>query len=283
MPINNRVVELSPGQEKQSSTTKYYRLGQRAVASNGEAVFRYARAGAALLPSQLCQGRSTATLSLGYTVADTVAPTPDTAVALGTRVIIMDSPSTHDTVDADAFQDGIMSVITGPGQGHAHRMRLNTAVGVDDATQMTVTLYEDDGIVDTPLSTVSQLSLYRNWYDGVVPVDIDTTSTPPLGVSPAEVVTDGYFWLQTWGPCPVRAELGTRMPTAGQGVIAAVTTSSFAGAVEQPAEYATAFDVVDTVNQSGWALPRVGYAIGLITGDTAADDFSVMIFVTLAP
>lgn len=283
MPINNRVVELSPGQEKQVTTNKNFRLGQRAVARDGEAVFRYCRAGAALLAGQLCQHASLAAIGLGLTVADTVAPVPDTVVALGSRTILMDLPSTHDTIDADAFQDGILSIMTGPGAGHMHRMSTHAAVAVDDATQFTITLYDDDVIIDTPLTTASQLSLYRNFYDSVVPVDIDTTYTAPMGVAPAEVASLSFFWLQTWGPCAVRAETGTRPLQIGQHAVPALSTSGFSGAVEAPQEIATALDVVDTVNASGWALPKVGFAIGVITGDTPADDFTVSLFLTLAP
>lgn len=275
-------VTLSAGQEKRTTTAKEFPLGTRAIL--GEKVFRYARNGAtALVPAQLCQMATT--IALGLHVGDTVAPVPDTGVAIGGRTILMDLPSTHDTIDADVFADGWMNVIDGPNEGHVYRISPDThpLVAVDDATQLTLVLAYDDPVVDTALTTASLLGVHRNYYDRVVPVGIDTTLNGPVGVSPAEVPADSYFWLQTFGPCLVRAETGTRYPTLGREVIAALSTSGFDGAVEMAQEIATALDVVDTVNQSGWAEAKVGFAYGVITGDTAADDQQIGIWLTLAP
>ena len=273
-------VSLSPGQEKRTTTIKEFPLGTRALL--GERVFRYARAGAGLTAGQLCQHKA-----LRLSAADS-AMGVDTDVAVGGRTIVVNLPSTHDTLDADEFDDGVMYVVgssDAPGLGQMYKILTHTATqtGVDTGGDMSFTLAYDDGVADTPLTSASVVQVIENFYNRVVPTDIDTVAQAPVGVAPVVVASESYFWLQTWGPCPVRSETGTRTPSLGAAVIWARSTSDFAGAVELPQEFATALDVVDTVNASGRDYPHIGFAVGIITGDTAGDDGTTIIWLMLAP
>jgi hypothetical protein len=121
-----------------------------------------------------------------------------------------------------------------------------------------------DDTVQEAMTTASLVGLLENEFKDVVPVDIDTTLQQVLGVASTEIADNEYFWLQTWGYASVRSEGGTQLPTLGQTVTAAVSTSDQAGSIEAYELFATALPVQSST-LPGRDLPVVGVAVGVVS------------------
>lgn len=251
---NYSTVELQYGMEKDSGTTKLHALGRRGALPDGR-VFRYALANGAIGAGQLCQSHpAISTLDM-----DLVCE----AASVGSQTISVVTPGTHVVIAATLFEDGYVYINDGAGEGHTYKVASNTTVAADSATILTLTLDGDDAVSEALATATSLAGLIQNPYKDIVPVDKDTTFQVVVGVAPAEIDDNEYFWAQTWGTATVLIEGGTTIPALGRAVVAAITTSDGAGSVEG----VTTDGSSDAITLADRDMPIIG-----IAGSVAAVD-----------
>jgi len=222
---------------KECSSTRKHPLGTRLVLPDGR-VFHYAK-------------NSTVILAVGKLVCspavdgdENVDLVPSAAITTAaTNATIVGTMSTASaTVAKNRFDSGYMYVNTGTGAGQVVQLATTGNDAGGSSTGATVKIYfEDENYLSVAVDTSSsKLGLVQNPYrDLVVCPQYATYSvvSRPAGVPIATITVSYYFWLQTWGPCPVlmgatpvEGEIimqgGTSTGAAGEATVRAVSTSA---------------------------------------------------------
>jgi hypothetical protein len=254
---------------KETSATQKHALGTRLVLNDGR-VFHYAKNGAAIL-------------AVGKLVASPIPDAdemldlpPDSACTTAARnaTLIADMSTASAYLAASRFKDGYMYVNTGTGAGQIVQLSDNDKGGT--TADGTIKVYfKDEEYLSVALDTSSsKAGLIQNPYNSVVvsPAWADLTgNSRPLGVPMCTVPASHYFWLQTWGTCPVIAG-GT--PVIGQTVIQGGSSTGTAGDVN------FSYKLVTSGAATGNAVNFPGIGI-VMAGDTDAE--YVIIFLMIDP
>ena len=184
------LVNIPWGAEKATTTTKReHPLGAVGMTPDGRC-FRWAFAGEAIGAGQLVmQKGAVANHDMDLATA--------AAAAVGATTITVTLGAT--AASEDQYEDGAIYINDGAGEGHLYAIRSHPAA--DASASLVVTLHET---VREALTTGTSLSgLIENDYKDVEIYDADDIDGPALGVAPAEVANDEYFWLQTSGRAAV--------------------------------------------------------------------------------
>ena len=201
------LINIPWGQEKVTTTTKReHPLGAMGFTPDGRC-FRWALAGEAIGAGQLVMQKAP-----GSTSHDSDVPT--TAASVGATTITVTPAGGAITVDQ--YEDGVIFINDVDGEGHMYAIRSHPAA--DAAAAVVLTLHET---VREALTSSSQSGIVENDYKDVEIYDADDIDGPALGVAPAEVANDEYFWLQTRGRASVLIQ-GTVV--VGDAVEASQTT-----------------------------------------------------------
>lgn len=209
-------VSVTPGNQSvfDTSSVPLAELGARKVV--GDRVFRYAQAGA--------------TISEAGAVCGSVinADTPATVGGLGYSGQKVFTYYASTNKGANFFAEGylICHTATDGNEGLMLRIKSHTAAAATGSANITLNLY-DALPLDVVTSAASKWFACANPYKGVVPTTGGVSA--PAGVTPIAVSTSDYFWLQTWGPTPVRAAACT---SAGNVVVVGATTGAAIGLVQ---------------------------------------------------
>jgi hypothetical protein len=136
------------------------------------------------------------------------------------------------------------------------------------ATDTDLTLYDP---ITFSLATASEATVLYNPYYAVVQCTAATDDV--VGVPPIAVPASNYFWLQTWGICPVY-QIGT--PVVG--------TTAFLG-YDASATAAGVTGVADTV---GWTAQTAGVSlkaaiIGRLYAAVRANTEYTAVYLMIAP
>lgn len=179
-------VGIPHGQEYNSTTTRVeHPLGQLGLNPHGD-VFRWAFSGEAIASGQnTMQKVSVANNDMDLAVA--------AAAAVGDTTITVTQGATATTLDQ--YEDGIIYINDGAGEGHRYYIRTNPAASA--SASLTVTLW---GKVAEALTTATSLAgLSENPWKDVEVFDADDIDGPSLGVAPDEIANNEYFWSQVRG------------------------------------------------------------------------------------
>lgn len=258
-------------------STKRHMLGTRLAFPDGR-VFRYAKcaAGAAITIGRIVgQAAPQATLYRDCVAsgsqARTTAQWDDGTNYIYTCVTASASTSLH--AYANRFDDGYLWVNDEAGEGQMLQIKSHAVSTSAGSTALKVTIYDED-LLTIALTTASQMGLVANLYNDVVIHLGDTGGGPALGVAPVAVAASKYFWLQTWGPCPVMS--GKIAMLAGQEVLAPMTSGDTAQAVAGSVYPAYSTDAAFTLTG---AHSAIGNCIVPATGDAEY----ALIYLTIAP
>lgn len=268
--------ELSYGDEKKTYSTKGHPLGTRGVLPDGR-VFRFSLNGGTAREAGLLMQAGVQPFDGEWDMDVAVESTHSAGSPnIGSKDIpLLATGTLTSALLVDHYQDGLMYVNDGPGEGHVYHVSSHPALSSDGgSTVLVVHLGGDDEIVSTALSTLSLVGLIVNEYSLPVPTDIDTTLTRVLGVMPAAVAADQYFWLQTYGPAAVSIADNPAVPVVGRNVVPNISTSDEAGSVVSES---TAF--TSDANEPDRDVPVIGYAMGV----AAAATDKGLIFLTISP
>src|SRR3990167_581884 len=186
------------------------RTGQLAQTSDGRK-YRYARAGAVALV--------VAELQVAATVeGNHQNRTANVARAIGDKQISATLGAT--AAAADLYADGYVTTRDLAGEGITYLINNHATV----ASSGVLTANLDEGIT-VAITTASEVSFSKNPWDAVV-VSVTDQADMPVGISNVAVAISGYCWLQTGGPCAIKAD---ETITAG---LALTTGTSVGGEVE---------------------------------------------------
>jgi hypothetical protein len=261
-----------------TSSTKRHMLGTRLVLPDGR-VYRYAKCGGtALTIGRVCGAIAHNTgldSDVKVTEARTTAQWDDGDLTI--RILTTGSASdTSFNLTSDMYTDGYIWVNDEAGEGQILQIKEH---GAETATGSTagidITCYEEE-VLTIALTTASQVGLLRNIYDGVRIHAAGVGAGPAIGVAPIAVSASQYFWMQTWGPCPVRG--GNIAALAGDHVGVLNTTGATDTGV--PGSF---YKVDDTGHYDTPALASVAPRIGYVLQVASADDEYALIYLTIAP
>lgn len=206
-------VTAVPGNQSiyESSTVPLADLGVRKVV--GDRVFRYARAKGAISAGMVCQ--------YGGEVL-TVVPTTASGNKADTNVFTITAAT---AIALNTYAEGYLTCGLGATDGNlgmTYKIKSN-ALG-SSAGSCVLTLYD-------PLKAIVQNT--STWYVSqcmYLNVDTSTANQTPLGVAPIAVTTGDYFWLQTWGPAPVKGTgaVGEALVSSVSGLGTRITATSTA-------------------------------------------------------
>ena len=173
-----------------SSSVPLAELGSRLVV--GDRVFRYAQLGAiAVTPGEVLQS------ALAPSVVVTAG---GTSPAGGKQFIFFHTAS---GAALDLYAEGYLHCASGTStnMGQMYRVKSHPLIATDTAG--TLTLYDP---LLTQENVTDKWQLTRNPYKLVTQATAATAA--PAGVLVCIATTNDYVWIQTWGPCAVKAQTG---------------------------------------------------------------------------
>lgn len=222
------------------SAAKNFELGTRR-AHDGK-VFRYAKCdtGTALIAGDLIQsaaqgGAGTSTGDRNLAIA--------TASAKGANFGYA-TLSTGSTVVANAYKDGYYIVSDGSAVQGCGQMKKILSHPATTACGQSVKFTFTDTL-EVLISTSAKAGIIKNLYDDVI-IAPTTMTGVAVGVTPVAVpVATPYFWVQTWGLCPL--EIKTAM-TAGTTVMRDAAGAGTGGIASSGAAALAS----EKIGQTGW-------------------------------
>jgi hypothetical protein len=247
--------------------TQKHPLGTRLVMEDGR-VFHYAKNGgtqlakAKVVCSPLVEGDENVDLELQDALT--------TASRVANPIVTMSTAAAYSA--AHRFKDGYMIAHTGTGAGQMVMLSDNDKGGTSAGTAVKV-YFKDENYLTAALDTSSsRVGLVQNPYCEVVvcPAWADFTPTArPAGVPLATITASYYFWLQTWGPCPV---LAGNAPVEGADIIVGGSSTGTAGDVN------SGYNMHTSAAAEGGAVnfPALGM---VMSGDTDAEYMLVFLMI----
>lgn len=204
-PLN---IPLSGADILTTTSDKRHPFGTRGVTRDGRS-FRYARNGTtALIPGLVVQSSVPVNEELLLDTGTTKMKANSSQI----RLIASATSPFGDTSVVVNYDDGyIWAYGSNTAKGAAHYVQIKSHSKGLTATKnvlITFDLVEGDAFyshLDTFGTTAAKFGLIRNPYDKVVVKPASTLTSIVVGVPVRPVAASYYFWLQTWGPCPVRA------------------------------------------------------------------------------
>jgi hypothetical protein len=222
--VNWRGDQVSVGQGGQSiyksSSVKLTDLGSRKVV--GDRVFRYAKCLTGLGAGDVGQDSLVSLINV----------TAGATNASGGKIFTFYFATSN---GAGTYDDGFLIAQSGTAANLGYSYKVKTQPLVATTANADLTLYD-------PLARVNDVadkwSLFSNPYGRVS--EMTNATNAAVGVAPIAVTTNDFFWLQTWGPCNVKAGAalvdGNAFVAGATGQIAAptATTGGALGYVLQP-------------------------------------------------
>ena len=178
------------------------------------------------------------------------------ATSAGAKVISV--TSTGVAVAVNSYAEGTFIVATGTNIGEQYRIKSNT---VASGGICTITLY--DGL-NTAITSGSGFAIMPNMYN-LVFVGSEAVNVP-VGVTPCNVTSAGYFWLQTEGHC---APTHVGATPAGAALRLGTTGS------------VTAYVTTGTLSNTGFANVDYAYQIGKNCGLAATAGQANPVFLSI--
>lgn len=196
---------LSGADVLKTTTGKINPLGTRGYTRDGR-VFRYTRNGATALKPGLPVQSSVplaGALAVGSGTTELKANTSKVSVITG---------STGVFTTRNAFADGYLwlrTSSTSKGAAVYAQIKSNTTQTATATGKVVFDFHSGDALYSatTNIGTTNvTIGIIRNEYDKVVVKPSGIITAPVVGVPVRPVAANAYFWLQTWGPCPVRCD-----------------------------------------------------------------------------
>jgi len=192
-------------------------LGARMHTPGGR-VFRYARASAtALSAGRVVQA------PFHHPRLRSVAINANVASGVGDYVDLLPSTTGVEQFDLNEFEDGLLLVSDGAGEGHVYVVRASAKFQSADRTMR---VYLDSRVATQLLASTTRVSLLKNRFRNVEIAKSATYRTQVVGIAPVAVSASYYFWLATDGPCAVLQQdtLYKELPVSPSEITAGAVT-----------------------------------------------------------
>jgi len=197
-------VFITDSEARSQTVTQRLPLGTRGLTPDGRA-FRYCKnSSTALAVGKLvCKMSNDTSLDNdNYFCTSTLY---QDELTTATSVVYI-KPAATEVIAAGVFDEGYLYVNDAAGEGQYLIIESNPAL--DGTVSVVWPIYfNPDSRLSATLSTASLIGMIENKYKDVVVSGPDATYTVPLGATVRAVTGSYYFWLQTWGPCVVWANL----------------------------------------------------------------------------
>lgn len=199
-----------------SSSVQLAPLGSRKVV--GDRVFRYAKLGAiATVPGDLLQ----------CNLAENMATAGGTDPAGGKVFTFFHTAS---AAAADLYAEGYVYSQSGTAANLGQIYRIRTHAAISQDTNGSLYLYDP---LTKQVNVTDEWAVVKNPYNGVTQC---TAGTAPIaGVLACPATTNDYVWIQTWGPCAVKAQTaaggGNVMYAAATGAVKGFIATGTGGTV----------------------------------------------------
>ena len=182
----------------EASTTKSYELGTRLTTPDGR-VFKYAKAGATLVPNFGCQNYNTQCVAYAN-IAHVVAQYSKTITL---DVAVTDGAAGDGAIAKNELRGGYFIIFPHDDNAINGMILTNTAIAAGGG-EMTITV---DIEMPTALTVdTDDIELMASPYEDVRSTNSDTKSI--VGVPSVPATVGQYCWLQTWGPCWISPQAG---------------------------------------------------------------------------
>jgi hypothetical protein len=112
--------------------------------------------------------------------------------------------SSSQNITADQFSE--IYINDGAGEGHLYEIANHVSVDVSAVTTLALTLKEK--VREATVAATSLAGLIPNKYQDVVTYNVTTPTGAAIGVAPAEIADDEYFWAQVSGLASVLVSAG---------------------------------------------------------------------------
>ena len=128
----------------------------------------------------------------------------------------VNTPSDQYAVQADAYAEGLLYVVSGGGAGYAYRIESNAAASPSAGTLKVI--IEADSVTGLVQDT-TRVTLLKNRFRDVAIADAPPNAAV-IGVTSVAVTASYYFWLQTHGAAAVlqEGELDVNLPVAASKI-----------------------------------------------------------------
>ena len=233
-------VPLTPGEVITTSLKQICPLGTPGRTADGRS-YRYAKNGTvALAKGLLVQSAIPVTTAAIWEAASFAnLSTAAGTVAITSTYSYIDVNTTRAgsmTIAADFFKEGCLWVSgTSTESGQMMRIKAHTASSSGTAGQYARFTIDDGYKVTQLIDSGSWVSVQKNPYDAVITTPTATLTGGIVGVPNCDVAASTtaipvYFWAQTWGLCPIKADA---VPGIG-GII--ISSTQLAGAIQGSTE-----------------------------------------------
>jgi hypothetical protein len=177
-------------------------IGTRMILPDGR-VFRYAFSNGAAGAGTAVQS----SIALANQDSDLAVSTSASVGDKSVSITFGTSPNTD--VAKDEYANGYFFVndsgSSGAGEGHVYRVSTHAASDVSEAEAVSIYLADGDTIAEALTAGQSVVGLVANPYMHVIPTPAGAQTARCVGIAPAEVADNTYFWAQTWGEAAVLA------------------------------------------------------------------------------
>lgn len=190
-----------------TDATQIHALGQIGQTDDGR-VFRYVKAGGALVAGEAIQSPAVVPNHLGMVAVATAAGSLTVSTTLG---------STLSTVNQ--YAGGYLSADTGPGNGINYGIASHPAAASGAA--IVFTLNSDDPI-QVAFSSATRLGVIPNKYNGVIQFPVTTATGTLVGVAAYAIASGSFGWIQTKG---IASPLIAGTPALGAYIMSPGTTA----------------------------------------------------------
>lgn len=204
-------VSVTPGNQSvyDTSAVKLADLGSRKVV--GDRVFRYAQAGGTINAGDLVQ---VGPVGVAQQIINVTAGTVNNS---GGKIFSFYFATSY---AANVFADGYLISQSGTAANMGQIYKVKSHASVSDTAKANLVLYDP---LKRAANVTDKWSLFQNPYKYVTQNTAGTAS--PVGVAGVACTTGDFVWLQTYGPCCVKAGIG-----AAEGVaVGAGATGQVAG------------------------------------------------------
>jgi len=198
---------LSGAQIMAETTKKIHPLGTRGYTRDGR-VFRYTRnGGVALKSGEVCQSA----VPSAYAV---LLDSGTTKISANSSKMTLVTSGNSLFTTKNAYADGyawLRTSSTAKGAGQYCQIKSHSTESLT-ATGLVVFNFQAGDEFYAPSNATAMgttgitVGLIRNPYDKIVVKPSGIVTAPIVGVPVRPVSVNTYFWLQTWGPCPVRGD-----------------------------------------------------------------------------
>lgn len=205
-----------------SSTVQLADLGARVVV--GDRVFRYAQLGVvAAQPGDLLQSN----------LLPRIPTTGGGTSPAGGKTFIFYNTGSASTLNQ--YAEGTLHCVSGTANHMGHMYRIRSHASTADGANMTLTLYDPLMITE---DVVDLYAIYRNPYKLVSQCTAGLGAVPIAGLLVCQATTNDYVWIQTWGPCAVKAQTSALaagpMYAAATGAAVGFIATGTGGAIYTP-------------------------------------------------